>query len=50
MLADSSFKIGFSANNVIIAIAITLIIALLAGLIPSGRAAKLNVVEAVAEE
>lgn len=50
ILANNSFKIGFSANNVIIAIAITLIIALLAGLIPSGRAAKLNVVEAVAEE
>lgn len=50
VLADSSFKIGFSANNVIIAMIITLIIALLAGLIPSGRAAKLNVVEAVAEE
>ena len=50
VLAASSFKIGFSANNVIIAMIITLIIALLAGLIPSGRAAKLNVVEAVAEE
>lgn len=50
VLANSSFKVVFSANNVIIAMIITLIIALLAGLIPSGRAAKLNVVEAVAEE
>ena len=49
-LADSSFRVGFSSNNVIIAMVITLIISLLAGLIPSGRAAKLNVVEAVAEE
>lgn len=50
ILADSSFTIGFGVNNVVIAMVITLIISLLAGLIPSGRAAKLNVVEAVAEE
>ena len=42
--------IPITANNILIAIGITVIISIIAGLIPSSRAAKLNVVEAVAEE
>lgn len=46
----SSFKIALTTNNVVISFVITVIISLIAGLIPASRAAKLNVVEAVAEE
>jgi len=46
----NKFEILLTANNVAIAVGITLVISILAGLIPAHRAAKLNVVEAVAEE
>jgi len=46
----NNFEILLTANNVGIAVGITLVISILAGLIPAHRAAKLNVVEAVAEE
>lgn len=47
---SANFVIGLSSHNSIIAIIITLIIAIIAGLIPASKAARLNVVEAVAEE
>lgn len=47
---SADFAIGLSGHNSIIAIIITLIIAIIAGLIPASKAARLNVVEAVAEE
>lgn len=47
---SAGFVIGLSVNNSIIAIIITLIISIIAGLIPASKAARLNVVEAVAEE
>lgn len=46
----NNFVISLTSNNVAIAVGITLVISILAGLIPASRAAKLNVVEAVAEE
>ena len=46
----NNFVISLTANNVAIAVGITLVISILAGLIPASKAAKLNVVEAVAEE
>ncbi|WP_143316654.1 ABC transporter permease [Clostridium sp. HBUAS56017] len=47
---SSNFIISLTANNVFISIIITLLISIVAGLIPASKAAKLNVVEAVAEE
>lgn len=47
---SNKFVISLTANNIAISILITFIIALIAGLIPASKAAKLNVVEAVAEE
>lgn len=47
---DSGFSIALTLNNISITTLITLIIALIAGFIPSSRAARLNIVEAVAEE
>ena len=46
----NNFVISLTATNVAIAVGITLIISILAGLIPASKAARLNVVEAVAEE
>lgn len=46
----SNFVISLTTNNVAISIGITLLISVIAGLIPASKAAKLNVVEAVAEE
>lgn len=47
---SSEFVISISGYNMGIALIITFIISLIAGLVPAGRAAKLNVVMAVAEE
>ncbi|MDS0528217.1 ABC transporter permease [Clostridium sp. SHJSY1] len=46
----SNFVISLTGSNVAISIGITLLISVIAGLIPASRAARLNVVEAVAEE
>ncbi|PRR84634.1 ABC transporter permease [Clostridium vincentii] len=46
----NNFVISLTASNVGIAVGITVIISILAGLIPASKAARLNVVEAVAEE
>lgn len=50
IIKGHTFVISLTAKNIGISIAITFLISIIAGLIPSGRAAKLNVVEAVAEE
>lgn len=50
VITSSTFAISINAKNIGISIGITLIISIIAGLIPASRAAKLNVVEAVAEE
>lgn len=50
VIASDSFTIPITAFNIGVSIGITLFIAVIAGLIPSARAARLNVVEAVAEE
>lgn len=50
VLDGSSFTVFFTFKNVLVAIIITLLISIIAGLIPSSKAAKLNVVQAVAEE
>lgn len=50
VFSDNSFIISFTLGNVTAAIIITLIISIIAGLIPSSNAARLNVVQAVAEE
>lgn len=47
---SNNFVISLSVPNIAVSVAVTVIISLIAGLIPSSRAAKLNVVEAVAEE
>ena len=47
---SSGLVIDVTATNIGFALGITLLISVIAGLIPSGKAAKLNVVEAVAEE
>lgn len=47
---SSGFEIVINQGNVIVSVLITIIIAILAGAIPANKAAKLNVVEAVAEE
>ncbi|HEY5524981.1 MAG TPA: FtsX-like permease family protein, partial [Clostridium sp.] len=46
----NNFVISLTATNVAIAVGITIVISILAGLIPASKAARLNVVEAVAEE
>jgi putative ABC transport system permease protein len=46
----SNFVISLTLSNVSISIIVTLLISIIAGLIPASKAAKLNVVEAVAEE
>lgn len=50
VIKSDTFVIALTAKNVGISIGITFLISIIAGLIPSSRAAKLNVVEAVAEE
>ena len=50
IIKSSGFVIGIKSGNILATLIVTLVIAVIAGLIPSGRAAKLNVVEAVAEE
>ncbi|MGG7178026.1 ABC transporter permease [Clostridium paraputrificum] len=46
----SGLVIAVTGSNIGFALGITIVISVIAGLIPSGKAAKLNVVEAVAEE
>ena len=50
IIKNSVFVIFITPNNIAIAMVITFIISLIAGLVPASRAAKLNVVQAVAEE
>ena len=50
IIKNSGFVIFITPNNIAIAMVITFIISLIAGLVPASRAAKLNVVQAVAEE
>lgn len=50
VIKSSGFVIGIKSGNILATLIVTLVISVIAGLIPSGRAAKLNVVEAVAEE
>lgn len=50
VIKSDTFVISITAFNVGISIVITLVISIIAGLIPSSKAARLNVVEAVAEE
>ena len=50
IIKSSGFVIEISPNNMAIALIVTFVISLIAGLVPANRAAKLNVVQAVAEE
>lgn len=50
VLESSSFAISLTLNNILVSAVITLVISLVAGIIPAGRAARINVVQAVAEE
>ena len=50
IIKNSGFVIFITPNNIAIAMVITFIISLIAGLVPASRAAKLNAVQAVAEE
>lgn len=50
IIDSSSFKIALTSNNIVFSSVATILISIVAGLIPASRAAKLNVVEAVAEE
>lgn len=47
---SSNFSIPLTTNNVLISLAITVFMSLIAGVIPASKAARINVVEAVAEE
>lgn len=47
---SNNFVISLSVPNIAVSVIVTVIISLIAGFIPASRAAKLNVVEAVAEE
>lgn len=47
---SNNFVISLSVPNIAVSVAVTVLVSLIAGLIPASRAAKLNVVEAVAEE
>lgn len=47
---SSGFEIVINEGNIIASVLVTIIISIIAGAIPANKAAKLNVVEAVAEE
>lgn len=46
----SNFAISLTSTNVLLSLAITLLMSIIAGAIPASKAARINVVEAVAEE
>ena len=47
---SSNFAITLTTNNIMLSLFITVIMSIIAGAIPARKAAKINVVEAVAEE
>ena len=47
---SSNFTIPLTTNNVLMSLGITVVMSLIAGVIPACKAARINVVEAVAEE
>ncbi|MBE6049067.1 MAG: FtsX-like permease family protein [Clostridium sp.] len=50
VMKSSGFSIQLTIKNVLISLAITVIMSLIAGVVPASKAARINVVEAVAEE